>query len=202
MNDVIRCLLTRRSVKKYRAEQVEEEKLEQILQAGSYAACGMGKQAGKIVVLQDPADIAQLEKLNAQILGNPDLHPFYGAPTVCVVFADTSVDTWVEDGSLVIGNMLAAAHSLGVGSCWIHRARQEFELPEGKALMQKWGVDARYAGIGHCILGYAAAEPAPAKARKADVIVRVWAQWTRGKKRFILKKTHRRAFYEIPEVHL
>ncbi len=126
MNDVIRCLLTRRSVKKYRAEQVEEEKLEQILQAGSYAACGMGKQAGKIVVLQDPADIAQLEKLNAQILGNPDLHPFYGAPTVCVVFADTSVGTWVEDGSLVIGNMLAAAHSLGVGSCWIHRARQEF----------------------------------------------------------------------------
>ena len=107
MNDVIRCLLTRRSVKKYRAEQVEEEKLEQILQAGSYAACGMGKQAGKIVVLQDPADIAQLEKLNAQILGNPDLHPFYGAPTVCVVFADTSVGTWVEDGSLVIGNMLA-----------------------------------------------------------------------------------------------
>ena len=103
-------------MKKYRAEQVEEEKLEQILQAGSYAACGMGKQAGKIVVLQDPADIAQLEKLNAQILGNPDLHPFYGAPTVCVVFADTSVDTWVEDGSLVIGNMLAAAHSLGVGN--------------------------------------------------------------------------------------
>ena len=132
MNDVIRCLLTRRSVKKYRAEQVEEEKLEQILQAGSYAACGMGKQAGKIVVLQDPADIAQLEKLNAQILGNPDLHPFYGAPTVCVVFADTSVGTWVEDGSLVIGNMLAAAHSLGVGSCWIHRARQEFELPEAR----------------------------------------------------------------------
>lgn len=173
MNDVIRCLLTRRSVKKYRAEQVEEEKLEQILQAGSYAACGMGKQAGKIVVLQDPEDIAQLEKLNAQILGNPDLHPFYGAPTVCVVFADTSVGTWVEDGSLVIGNMLAAAHSLGVGSCWIHRARQEFELPEGKALMQKWGVDARYTGVGHCILGYAAAEPAPAKARKADFIVRV-----------------------------
>ena len=91
MNDVIRCLLTRRSVKKYRAEQVEEEKLEQILQAGSYAACGMGKQAGKIVVLQDPADIAQLEKLNAQILGNPDLHPFYGAPVVCVVLTDPEV---------------------------------------------------------------------------------------------------------------
>ena len=172
MNDVIRCLLTRRSVKKYRAEQVEEEKLEQILQAGSYAACGMGKQAGKIVVLQDPADIAQLEKLNAQILGNPDLHPFYGAPTVCVVFADTNAGTWVEDGSLAIGNLMAAAHSLGVSSCWIHRAREEFSSAEGKALMQKWGVGAQYAGVGHCILGYAAAEPAPAKPRKADLIIR------------------------------
>ena len=161
MNDVIRCLLTRRSVKKYRAEQVEEEKLEQILQAGSYAACGMGKQAGKIVVLQDPADIAQLEKLNAQILGNPDLHPFYGAPTVCVVFADTSVDTWVEDGSLVIGNMLAAAHSLGVGSCWIHRAQPMFDSPEGKALLRKWGLPERLKGVGNCILGYPAETPAP-----------------------------------------
>ena len=110
MNDVIRCLLTRRSVKKYRAEQVEEEKLEQILQAGSYAACGMGKQAGKIVVLQDPADIAQLEKLNAQILGNPDLHPFYGAPTVCVVFADTSVGTGPADGCPACRSPAAGRH--------------------------------------------------------------------------------------------
>ena len=173
MNEVLHCLLTRRSVKKYLSQPVEKEKLNAVLEAGTYAACGMGRQAGKIVVLQNPDDIAQLEKMNAAILGNPAAHPFYGAPTVCVVFADTSVGTWVEDGSLVIGNMLAAAHSLGVGSCWIHRARQEFELPEGKALMQKWGVDARYAGVGHCILGYAAAEPAPAKARKADFIVRV-----------------------------
>ena len=100
-------------------------------------------------------------------------HPFYGAPVVCVVFADTNVNTWVEDGSLVIGNMMAAAHSLGLGSCWIHRARQEFESAEGKALMKKWGVSENYAGIGHCILGYAAQEPAPAKPRKADFIVRV-----------------------------
>ena len=171
MNEVIQCLLTRRSVRSYLPKQVEEEKLQEILLAGTYAASGMGRQSAKIVVLQDPAEIAQLERMNAAFFGNPDGHPFYGAPTVCVVFADTSIGTWVEDGSLVIGNMLAAAHSLGVGSCWIHRARQEFELPEGKALMQKWGVDARYAGVGHCILGYAAAEPAPAKARKADFIV-------------------------------
>ena len=173
MNEVLNCLLTRRSVKSYLPKPIEEEKLNAVLEAGTYAACGMGRQAGKIVVLQNPDDIAQLEKMNAQIIGNPDLHPFYGAPVVCVVFADTNVNTWVEDGSLVIGNMMAAAHSLGLGSCWIHRARQEFESEEGKALMKKWGVSESYAGIGHCILGYAAKEPAPAKPRKADFIVRV-----------------------------
>ena len=109
MNEVLHCLLTRRSVKKYLSQPVEEEKLEAVLEAGTYAACGMGRQAGKIVVLQNPDDIAQLEKMNATILGNPDAHPFYGAPVVCVVFADTNVNTWVEDGSLVIGNMMAAA---------------------------------------------------------------------------------------------
>ena len=146
MNEVLNCLLTRRSVKKYLPQPVEQEKLDAVLEAGTYAACGMGRQAGKIVVLQNPDDIAQLERMNAAILGNPDAHPFYGAPVVCVVFADTNVNTWIEDGSLVIGNMMAAAHSLGLGSCWIHRAR---------------------------ILGYAAQEPAPAKPRKADFIVRV-----------------------------
>ena len=119
MNEVLNCLLTRRSVKKYLPQPVEQEKLDAVLEAGTYAACGMGRQAGKIVVLQKPDDIAQLEKMNASILGNPDAHPFYGAPVVCVVFADTNVNTWVEDGSLVIGNMMAAAHSLGLGSCWI-----------------------------------------------------------------------------------
>ena len=153
MNEVLHCLLTRRSVKKYLSQPVEKEKLDAVLDAGTYAACGMGRQAGKIVVLQNPDDIAQLEKMNASILGNPDAHPFYG--------------------SLVIGNMMAAAHSLGLGSCWIHRARQEFESAEGKALMKKWGVSENYAGIGHCILGYAEQEPAPAKPRKADFIVRV-----------------------------
>ena len=138
MNEVLHCLLTRRSVKKYLSQPVEKEKLDAVLEAGTYAACGMGRQAGKIVVLQNPDDIAQLEKMNATILGNPDAHPFYGAPVVCVVFADTNVNTWVEDGSLVIGNMMAAAHSLGLGSCWIHRARQEFESAEGKALMKKY----------------------------------------------------------------
>ena len=175
MNEVLNCLLTRRSVKKYLSQPVEKEKLDAVLEAGTYAACGMGRQAGKIVVLQNPDDIAQLEKMNASILGNPAAHPFYGAPTVCVVFADTSVGTWVEDGSLVIGNMLAAAHSLGVGSCWIHRAKEEFESEEGKALLKKWGIEGDYEGIGHCVLGYAAAELPAAKPRKENYVYYVEA---------------------------
>ena len=173
MNEVLNCLMTRRSVRSYLPRQVEAQALKQILQAGTYAASGMGRQAAKIVVLQKPEDIAELERMNASILGSPDSHPFYGAPTVCGVFADTTVGTWIKDGSLVLGNLMTAAHSLGVDSCWIHRARQEFDSPEGKALMKKWGVEERYAGVGHCILGYAASQPQPAKARKADFIVRI-----------------------------
>ena len=171
MNEVLHCLLTRRSVKKYLSQPVEKEKLDAVLEAGTYAACGMGRQAGKIVVLQNPDDIAQLEKMNASILGNPDAHPFYGAPVVCVVVTDPEVSTCVEDGALVIGNLMLAAHSLGVASCWIHRARQEFDSPEGKALLKKWGVDERYIGVGHCILGYAASEAPAPKPRKKDYVI-------------------------------
>lgn len=172
MNEVLRCLCTRRSVRAYLPRQVEEETLEQILQAGMYAPSGMGRQAGKIVVLQDAQRIAELERMNAEILGNPDAHPFYGAPTVLVVLADSRVPTYVEDGSLILGNLMNAAHSLGVDSCWIHRARQEFDSEAGKALLRQWGVDEAYAGVGHCILGYAAQAPAEPKPRREDLIVR------------------------------
>ena len=171
MNEVLHCLLTRRSVKKYLSQPVEKEKLDAVLEAGTYAACGMGRQAGKIVVLQNPDDIAQLEKMNASILGNPAAHPFYGAPVVCVVLADPERYTCVEDGALVMGNLMLAAHSLGVASCWIHRAREEFDSPEGKALLKKWGVDERYIGVGHCILGYAANEAPAPKPRKNDYVI-------------------------------
>ena len=172
MNEVIKTLVERRSCKNYKNTQVEEAALQEILKAGTYAANGMAKQAAKIVVLQKKEDIDALEKMNAGIMGNPDLHPFYGAPTVCVVLADPSVRTAVEDGSLVIGNMMAAAWSLGIGSCWIHRAKEEFASPEGKALLKKWGIEGEYIGVGHCILGYPAAEYRPAAPRKADFILR------------------------------
>ena len=173
MNEVMETIVNRRSTKKFKPEQIREEELQQILLAGTYAANGQGKQAGKIVVVQDPETREQLRAMNAGVMGMTDMDPFYGAPTVLVVLADSQVRTWVEDGSLVIGHMLLAAASLGVGACWIHRAREEFDAPECKALLKKWGVPETYRGVGHCILGYAAAEPAPAKARKADFVVRV-----------------------------
>lgn len=170
-NEVLQCIKTRRSVRQYQPRQVEEDRLAAILEAGTYAASGMGKQSGRIVVVQDPADICELEKLNAAVMGATG-HPFYGAPTVCVVLADPAVHTCVEDGSLIIGSLMLAAHSVGVDSCWIHRAREVFDSPEGKALLKKWGVEGDYIGVGHCILGYAAAEPGPAKPRKAGYVVR------------------------------
>lgn len=172
-NEVLTCLKARRSCRRYMDRQVDEEALLAILEAGTYAASGMGRQAGKIVVLQDPAEIAKLERMNAEVMGTPGAHPFYGAPTVCIVFADSRISTHLEDGSLVMGNLLNAACSVGVASCWIHRAREEFEMPEGKALMKKWGIDENFVGIGHCILGYAAARPAAPSSRKEDFVVRV-----------------------------
>lgn len=111
--------------------------------------------------------------MNAEILGAPEAHPFFGAPTVCVVLAREEVYTCVEDASLVIGNLMNAAWSLGVGSCWVHRARQEFDSSAGKALLKEWGVEDGYIGVGHCVLGYPAGEFRPALPRKEDYILRV-----------------------------
>ena len=173
MNEVIQTILNRRSCKQYLDRPVPEELLDQVLLAGTYAANGRGKQAGRIVALTRPQDVAALERLNARALGNPEAHPFYGAPVVLAVLADRSAVTAVEDGSLVIGNMLLAAQSLGLGACWIHRAREEFDSPEGKALLAKWGVTGDYLGVGHCILGYPATNPPAAAPRKENFVTKV-----------------------------
>lgn len=172
MNETIKTMLERRSCRSYKPEQIREEDLEQILLAGTYAATGRGLQPVKIVVVQDPETREQLRRMNAAVMG-VDMDPFYGAPTVCVVLADSEVSTWQEDGCLVLGNMMLAAESVGAASCWIHRAREEFDSPEGKELLKKWGIPEHYRGIGHCILGYAAQPAAPAKPRKDDFIHRV-----------------------------
>lgn len=155
MNQVVEALKLRRSCRKFESRQVSEEDLEQIVEAGLFAASGMGRQATRMVVVQNPDDIAALSKMNAEIMGT-NTDPFYGAPTVVVVLADANVPTCVEDGSLVMGNLMNAAHAVGVASCWIHRAKEEFESDEGKALLAKWGIEGEWRGVGHCILGYAA----------------------------------------------
>ncbi len=170
MNDIINAMVSRRSCKSYLDKPVPRELLEQVLLAGTYAPNGMGKQSAKIIALTRPEDVARVERMNAAVLGNPNAHPFYGAPVVLVVLANPAIPTAVEDGSLVLGNMLLAAHSLGLGACWIHRARQEFDSPEGKALLEVWGVSPEYIGVGHCILGYPAAAPKAAAPRKSDFV--------------------------------
>ena len=130
MNQTLQDLKTRRSCRKYRPEQIEESELEQILEAGTFAATGMGMQSPKIVVVQDKETIKTLSKMNAKIMGVTS-DPFYGAPTVLIVLADKSRRTYLEDGSLVMGNLMLEAEEQGIGSCWIHRAKEEFESEGG-----------------------------------------------------------------------
>lgn len=154
MNETVNTLLTRRSVRSYKPDQVSDALLDTVLNAGLYAASGMNNQKAVLVAVRDPETRNLLAKMNAGVMGSNN-DPFYGAPCVIVVLSDPERMTWVEDGSLVIGNLMAAAHSVGLGSCWIHRAREVFDSPEGKALLKKWGLPETYRGIGNCILGYA-----------------------------------------------
>lgn len=172
MNEVIKCIVERRSIRKYKPDQISEEQLQQILEAGKYTASGMGRQPVRFVVVQDQETIAQLSRMNAAVMGK-DIDPFYGAPTVIVVLSNKSASTYFEDGCLAMGNLMNAAHAVGVDSCWIHRAKQVFDSEEGKALLAKWGIEGEYQGIGHCVLGYRDCEyPEPA-ARKEDMVVRI-----------------------------
>lgn len=164
-------LLTRRSVRKYSDRPVEDEKLDKVLTAGLYAPTGMNNQLPVLVAVRDKATRDKLSRMNAAVMGASG-DPFYGAPCVIVVLSDPERMTWVEDGSLVLGNLMNAAHSLGLGSCWIHRAKECFDTPEGKALLRAWGVPETYRGVGNCILGYAAEEP-EAKPRKSGRIIKI-----------------------------
>lgn len=168
MNETIKNLIERRSCRKYSTTQIKEEELNSVLKAGEYAPTGMGRQSPIILVLQNKEKIEKLSKLNAKIMGT-DKDPFYGAPTVLIVLADKNIGTYKEDGSLVLGNLMNAAYSLGLGSCWIHRAKEEFKTEEGKELLKEWNIPENYVGIGHCILGYPE-EKSEAKPRKEDYI--------------------------------
>ena len=173
MNEALDNILTRRSVRKYKPEQVSGEQLEAILKAGTYAPTALGSQAPIMIVVQDKAVRDRLERMNAQYTPNPDGKPFYGAPTVIIVLSPRDGRAPVEDGALVLGNLLNAAHAVGVDSCWINRAKEVFNSDEGKALLKEWGIEGDWVGVGNCILGYRdCAYPEP-KARKDGWIVRV-----------------------------
>ena len=170
MNETLKVLIERRSIKKYKDVKIDVNLLNQILEAGTYAANGKGLQGTAIVATQNTDLIRTLEQMNAQVMGNPEAKPFYNAPTVVIVFGDSSISTYVEDGSLVIGNLMNAAHALNVDSCWIHRAKQVFESEEGRKLAREWGVEDKYTGIGFCILGYRDCDYPDPKPRKDDFV--------------------------------
>lgn len=167
MNETIKNILDRRSVKRFKPDMIPAEIIDEIVKAGTYAATGRGLQSPIIIEITDKALRDRLSKMNAEIMG-ADIDPFYGAPVVLVVLADKNVPTRVYDGSLVMGNLMLAAHSLGVGSCWIHRAKEEFESAEGKEILSSLGITGDYEGIGHCVLGYAQGDAPTAKPRKEN----------------------------------
>ncbi len=172
-NQVLENLKARRAIRKYKPDAVPQEALDAVLEAGIYAPTARGAQRACIVAVTNREERDTISRLNAAVMG-VDTDPFYGAPVVVVVFGDTSAD-WgqgVKDGSLIMGNMMNAAYSIGLGSCWIDRATQVFDSEEGKALKKKWGVPEEYTGVGNCILGYADETPDP-KPRKDDYIIRV-----------------------------
>lgn len=164
-------LKSRRSCRCYDGRHITDEEMDKILEAGLWAPTGMNRQKVLLVAIQDEEIIEKLSKMNAAVMdSNSD--PFYGAKSLVVVFSDREVSTCVEDGSLAMGNMMNEAEALGLGSCWIHRAYQVFETPEGRALADSWGVPASYRGIGNCILGYKAGEIAD-RPRLPDRVIKI-----------------------------
>lgn len=167
MNETIETLLNRRSIRKYKPEQIKEEELNLILEAGKYAPSGGNQQAAVIIAVQNKDLLKELSKMNAEVIGK-DMDPFYGAPTVVFVLADKSKATPIEDACLVLGNMYNAAYSLGIGSCWIHRIKPMFESIRGQALLKEWGIEGDFVGVGSCLLGYPDCEPPKAAPRKEN----------------------------------
>ena len=169
MNDKLEFLATRRSCRSYKPDPVPKELLDQVLTAGTYAASGMGRQSPIILAVTNKEIRDKLSRINAGIMGR-DGDPFYGAPAVLVVLAKKDFPTYIYDGSLVMGELMHAAHAVGLATCWIHRAKETFELPEGQELLRSLGITDEYEGIGNCIIGYADGPLPEAKPRKENWI--------------------------------
>ena len=169
MNEAYKNLIERRSIRKYNNTKVSHDLIEQIVRAGQFAPSGMNRQIYAFVVVEDEELVARLSKMNANAM-NSSSDPFYGAKSLIIVFADTNAPTYLYDGALAMGNLMNAANALGVDSCWIHRAKEVFETPEGKEMKKTWGLPESYEGIGHCILGYREEEPGERAQRTSKVI--------------------------------
>ena len=154
MNEILKAIQERRSCKKYKSDMVPQEIIEKVIEAGLFAASAMGKQAPIVIAVSDKEMRDKLCRLNSKYDPMHREDPFYNAPVVLAVLAPKEMGTAVHDGSLVLGNMMLAAHSLDIGSCWIHRAKETFEDEEGKEILKSLGVEGEYVGIGNCILGY------------------------------------------------
>ncbi len=175
MNEILKALKERRSIRKFTAEMPKKEDLEKIIEAGLYAPSGHGEQSAIVVAVTNRDLRGKLSAVNCNIGGwNSDFDPFYGAPAILIVLANKSLPNHVYDGSLMMGNMLLAAHSLGLGAIWINRARQEFEMPEYQKLLKDLGIDGEWEGIGHCAVGYIDGPIPPAAKRKDGRVF--WAE--------------------------
>lgn len=173
MSEALEVLRNRRSIRSYKSDPIPEELLCKVLEAGTYAATGMGKQSPIILAVTDKALRDKLSAMNAAVMGGKN-DPFYGAPAVLIVLADKSVGTYLYDGSLVMGNLMNAAYDVGLGTCWIHRAKEMFESEEGKQILKELGVEGDYEGIGNCIIGFPEGDAPVAKPRKENYVV--WAK--------------------------
>ena len=170
MNDTLELMKTRRSVRKFKSEPVPMDLIEKITEAGTYAANGRNRQTPIVIAVTDKDVLEKLRKTNAEIMG-VDTDPFYGAAAVLVVVASKEYATYTYDGSLVMGNLMLAAHALGVSSCWIHRAKETFEMEEWKQWLASLGLEGEYEGIGNCAIGYVDGEYPPVIPRKDGRII-------------------------------
>ena len=174
MNEKYESILARRSIKKYTDTPVPQELLDAVIKAGTYAPTASNKMSPLIISVENKDERDAVERLNSTSVGRAPGKTFYGAPNLIIVFAERGNPNSVQDASLVLANLMHAANALGLGSCWINRAKESFETEEGKALLVKWGVDPdKWVGVGNCILGYADGEPAPQSPRKDGYVVRV-----------------------------
>ena len=174
MNEVMKALLERRSIRKFKTDMPKKEDLEQIIEAGLYAASARGEQSTIILAVTDKELRDKISKDNAAIWGRENVDPFYGAPVILIALGKKDWPNRVYDGSLAMGNMMLAAHSLGLGSIWIHRAKQEFEMEEYRQLLKDLSIEGEWEGIGHCAVGYIDGDiPAPAKRKENRVF---WAE--------------------------